>query len=56
VASLVRWTSREREFAELDALNRMLAVTETVTHLEWLVARGRLTRDGEEQVEYALAA
>jgi glyoxylase-like metal-dependent hydrolase (beta-lactamase superfamily II) len=56
VASELTWTSRERSFGELDALNRMLAVTETVTHLEWLVTHGRLTRDGDASVRYGLAA
>jgi glyoxylase-like metal-dependent hydrolase (beta-lactamase superfamily II) len=57
VASQLTWTSRDRLFTELDAFNRMLAVTETVTHLEWLVGTGRLTRGGDDSaVEYALAA
>ena len=57
VASQLTWTSRDRLFTELDPFNRMLAVTETVTHLEWLVGTGRLTRGGaDDSVEYALAA
>jgi glyoxylase-like metal-dependent hydrolase (beta-lactamase superfamily II) len=58
VASLLTWTSRGRGFSELDPFNRMLAVTETVTHLELLVACGRLTRDppDADTVSYALAA
>jgi glyoxylase-like metal-dependent hydrolase (beta-lactamase superfamily II) len=45
----LRWTRRERQLAELDPLNQMLAVVETRAHLEFLVAQGRLAsgRDGE---------
>lgn len=58
VAGRLRWTSRERDFTELDPFNRMLAVTETVTHLELLVESGRLRHqdDGGDTLAYALAA
>jgi glyoxylase-like metal-dependent hydrolase (beta-lactamase superfamily II) len=58
VASRLRWTSRDRQFSELDPFNRMLAVTETVTHLELLVRSGRLVRDRSDRdtLAYALAA
>ncbi len=38
------WTRRQRDFAELDAFNQMLATFETAVHLELLAARGRLLR------------
>jgi glyoxylase-like metal-dependent hydrolase (beta-lactamase superfamily II) len=56
VASQLPWTRWEQPFSDLDALNRMLAVTETVTHLELLVERGCLIRDGDDRVRYSLAA
>ncbi len=42
-ARLLRWTRRKRHFDELDRLNQMLAVTETMAHLDVLVLRGWLT-------------
>ena len=58
VARQLTWTSRGRSFSELDPFNRMLAVTETVTHLEWLVESGRLQRNRapDDTLAYALAA
>jgi glyoxylase-like metal-dependent hydrolase (beta-lactamase superfamily II) len=53
VARRLRWTRQERAFGDLDALNRMLAVTETVTHLELLAERGRLSRRAGETIRYA---
>ncbi|WKU03525.1 MBL fold metallo-hydrolase [Micromonospora sp. HUAS LYJ1] len=44
VASLLRWTRRERELGDLDPFNGMLAVRETAAHLELLMAQGRLIR------------
>ena len=44
VASTLTWTRRHRTFDELDAFNQMLAVHETMAHLEVLVERGWLTR------------
>ena len=43
VAERLTWTRRARAFADLDAFNRMLAVTETAAHLDMLVVQGRLT-------------
>ncbi|MET7508500.1 MBL fold metallo-hydrolase [Streptomyces albidoflavus] len=43
VARGLAWTRREVPFAGLSALNRMLAVNETVAHLDVLVLRGRAT-------------
>jgi glyoxylase-like metal-dependent hydrolase (beta-lactamase superfamily II) len=42
------WTRRERRFDELDLLSRCLAVTETLAHLEVLVASGRLCRSNDD--------
>jgi glyoxylase-like metal-dependent hydrolase (beta-lactamase superfamily II) len=42
-ASVLRWTRREHQLADLDPFNAMLAVFETGAHLELLVAQGRLT-------------
>jgi glyoxylase-like metal-dependent hydrolase (beta-lactamase superfamily II) len=49
VAEGLRWTRRERHLAELDPMNRMLAVMETKAHLDVLADRGVLTRtlDGD---------
>lgn len=43
VARRLAWTRREVPFDELNALNRMLAVNETVAHLDVLVQRGRVS-------------
>ncbi len=43
VARALLWTRRGRRFDEMDLFNRMLAVNETVAHLDVLVARNRLT-------------
>lgn len=40
VAQAIRWTSRNKTLAELDLMNQMLAVGETISHLDLLVARG----------------
>jgi len=42
VAQAVPWTRRDRRFGELDTFNQMLAVNESVAHLELLVERGKL--------------
>jgi glyoxylase-like metal-dependent hydrolase (beta-lactamase superfamily II) len=57
VADRMMWTRRERAFSDLDPFNRMLAVTETVAHLELLVRNGQVS-PGCHQHErtYALAA
>jgi glyoxylase-like metal-dependent hydrolase (beta-lactamase superfamily II) len=57
VASELAWTRRERSFADLDLLNRILAVQETMAHLEVLVERGLLTRSvADGIVRFAVAA
>lgn len=42
VASALGWTRRNRPFDELDPFNQMIAVCETVAHLDLLVERGAL--------------
>lgn len=41
-ARVLRWTRRERGFDDLDLFNQTLATTETLAHLDLLVAQGRL--------------
>ncbi len=56
VARQLPWTRRDTPFAELDILNRLLAVGETVTHLERLVDTGVLSKDDDAGiVAYAAA-
>ena len=43
VARRLTWTRRETPFTDLDDFNQMLAVNETVAHLDVLVARGQAT-------------
>lgn len=56
-ARVLRWTRRLRHFDELDRLNQMLAVTETMAHLDVLVLRGWLTVsvDPDGIAHYAVA-
>jgi glyoxylase-like metal-dependent hydrolase (beta-lactamase superfamily II) len=55
-ARRMRWTRRQRRFDELDLLSRCLAVTETLAHLEVLLAAGRLRRtDNAGTLYYAKA-
>lgn len=56
VAAALRWTRRQRHFAELSPFNRMLAVLETRAHLDVLVDRGRLARFDDEGTVYYEAA
>lgn len=57
VADRMMWTRRERAFSDLDPFNRMLAVTETVAHLELLVSEGQLSPGcHHDERTYALAA
>jgi glyoxylase-like metal-dependent hydrolase (beta-lactamase superfamily II) len=44
VAALLTWTRRERKLSELDPFNEMLAVMETMSHLDVLMLQGRLSR------------
>jgi glyoxylase-like metal-dependent hydrolase (beta-lactamase superfamily II) len=53
-ARRLRWTRRERRFDELDIFSRCLAVTETLAHLDVLVAAGRLRQAGsDETIRYS---
>ncbi|MCA1189471.1 MBL fold metallo-hydrolase, partial [Saccharopolyspora sp. 6T] len=51
VAGVLGWTRRERAFADLDEFNRILAVGETLAHLDVLVERGRLRRSTSDGVD-----
>jgi glyoxylase-like metal-dependent hydrolase (beta-lactamase superfamily II) len=42
VAHELRWTRHRRQLADLDLTNQMLAVSETLAHMEVLVAQGKL--------------
>jgi glyoxylase-like metal-dependent hydrolase (beta-lactamase superfamily II) len=55
VAQIVRWTRHERHMSELDQFNQVLATTETLAHMDVLVARGWLTAtlDAEGVSHYA---
>lgn len=44
VAARMTWTRRQRALSELDPFNEMLAVLETMSHLDVLVLQGRLRR------------
>jgi glyoxylase-like metal-dependent hydrolase (beta-lactamase superfamily II) len=57
VAQAVPWTRRERQFDELDTFNQMLAVNETVAHLDLLAERGELSLGRSELgVEFTTAS
>jgi glyoxylase-like metal-dependent hydrolase (beta-lactamase superfamily II) len=57
VAAGVPWTRRERALPDLDPFNQMLAVLETVFHLDLLVEQGRLVARSRDAVaRYAVAA
>jgi glyoxylase-like metal-dependent hydrolase (beta-lactamase superfamily II) len=51
VALSVAWTSRQRKLGELDLMNQMLAICETVYHLDLLVAQGTaVSQVGEDRI------
>src|SRR6476646_744033 len=52
VAGVLGWTRRKRRLDELDLFNKILAVHETVAHLEVLVERGWLTRTVQDGVAH----
>jgi glyoxylase-like metal-dependent hydrolase (beta-lactamase superfamily II) len=56
VARRMVWTRRDRTFGELDLLSQCLAVTETLAHLDVLVASGRLRETDEDGIAYFSAA
>ncbi|ROZ99137.1 MBL fold metallo-hydrolase [Gordonia sp. OPL2] len=51
VAQTLRWTRRERPFAGLDTFNQLIAVCETMAHLDVLVAQGQLTVETADGVD-----
>ncbi|MFR9731221.1 MBL fold metallo-hydrolase [Saccharopolyspora sp. MS10] len=51
VAGRLGWTRRERNFADLDVFNQVLAVGETAAHLNVLVARDRASRSAVDGVD-----
>lgn len=57
VAGVLGWTRRNRRLDELDVVNKIMAVNETMAHLDVLVERGWLTRttDDEGVARYARA-
>ncbi|HEY2167308.1 MAG TPA: MBL fold metallo-hydrolase [Jatrophihabitantaceae bacterium] len=44
VSNELRWTRHQRHFDELDEFNQMMAIHETMAHLQVLVERDQLTR------------
>jgi glyoxylase-like metal-dependent hydrolase (beta-lactamase superfamily II) len=48
VAQRITWTRHKRPFDALNRFNQMLAVTETITHLELLADRGELRRERDD--------
>ncbi len=52
VSRILHWTRRETAFDDLDGFNRMLAVNETLAHLELLVRRGDLLQETTERVAH----
>lgn len=51
VAERLRWTRRLTPFADLDDFNQMIAVCETIAHLDVLVVRGDATSDVRGGIE-----
>jgi glyoxylase-like metal-dependent hydrolase (beta-lactamase superfamily II) len=51
VALAIGWTRRQRKLADLDLMNQMLAICETVYHLDLLVARdAAVSQSGDDGV------
>ena len=50
VATAMTWTRHHRQLADLDMFNQIMAVHETMAHLEVLVERGLIERDVVEGV------
>ena len=48
VAGALLWTRRGRAFASLDPFNQMIAVCETMAHLDVLADRGQLVAAEDE--------
>jgi glyoxylase-like metal-dependent hydrolase (beta-lactamase superfamily II) len=54
-ARRLTWTRRDVPFADLDDFNQMLAVSETVAHLDVLVARGQAVTAREDGTDWYTA-
>ena len=52
VARALKWTSRHRDFTDLDHFNQLIAVSETLAHLDVLVELDRLTVRTEDRIRY----
>jgi glyoxylase-like metal-dependent hydrolase (beta-lactamase superfamily II) len=54
----IPWTRRQRTYADLDLMSKVLAIGETAAHLEVLVARGQLVRQASAEgvVTYGVPA
>jgi glyoxylase-like metal-dependent hydrolase (beta-lactamase superfamily II) len=52
VAQAITWTRRQRRLDELDVVNQMMAVHETMAHLEVLAERGWLTRTVVDRIAH----
>lgn len=52
VAQQLPWTKRRSKFESLDPFNRMLAVLETIAHLDLLVDEGRVRTETLEYIRY----
>src|SRR5215469_2412325 len=52
VALAIRWTSRNRQLDELDMMNQVMAIGETLSHLDLLVARGIAAANTVDGVRY----
>ena len=48
VAAELLWTRRGRTFASLDPFNQMIAICETMAHLDVLADRGALVATAED--------
>jgi hypothetical protein len=52
-AGATAWEVSQKVFGEdLDVMDQRFALTETLAHLEYLVAQGRLVREEGEVVRY----
>jgi glyoxylase-like metal-dependent hydrolase (beta-lactamase superfamily II) len=51
-ASRMTWTRRERKLSEMDPFNEMLAVLETMSHLDVLMLQGRVDRTDVDGVHH----
>jgi glyoxylase-like metal-dependent hydrolase (beta-lactamase superfamily II) len=50
VATALPWTRHKRRLTELDVFNQIMAINETMAHLEVLVERGVLTRHSHDGI------